>query len=112
MYATIPSAESSISLSRKETRRARDNWDYWFHRLNGRERTRAYLPQNVFNIDIIHIILNTGRFSDLNKAGMCIDRFSARDHVIHDNWIHFPQIDNNSNHIYVPVSIVYFIQKV
>lgn len=78
MFTPIPGVFSSSSLSRRDARKARDNWNYWFRRFDGRIIMRPHLSTGLmFNHDVVHRLLNTGRFDSLDEAGICLDLCQA-----------------------------------
>lgn len=43
-YIAIPGSFPSTDFSRRDTVRARNNWNHWFRFFNGRQLTQSYLP--------------------------------------------------------------------
>lgn len=82
LFVPVPGWFPSTRLSSQDTARARNNWNYWFHRLNGLERIRPYLPRHLFNNDPVHALLRTGRFCEPDEAGICVNRTAARHFVM------------------------------
>jgi hypothetical protein len=68
----------SSLLSRRDARKAKENWNFWFNRFGGRDimRSHSYLGL-IANHAAIHRILRTGYFNDPNEAGICLDRRMA-----------------------------------
>ena len=79
----LPGVFPSSSLSRRDARKAKENWNYWFYRFSGRDIMRSHLQQEIFNHDIIHQLLRTGRFNEPTEGGLCLDRRMAYTFVRH-----------------------------
>lgn len=74
----LPGVFPPSRLSRRDARKAKENWNFWFHRFEGRDIMRPHLYLGlIFNHDAIHRILGTGHFNDPNEAGICLDSSKA-----------------------------------
>lgn len=66
------------NLNRQDAQTAKRNWNFWFQRFEGKNIMRPHLFRGlIFNHDIIHQQLRTGRFERLNEAGVCLNKREA-----------------------------------
>lgn len=69
------------STERRTAQQAKKNWNFWFNKLGYRDIVKKYIAGEIFNNDVIHMMLRTGRFDDPNGAGVCCDKLYAKTYV-------------------------------
>lgn len=72
-----------LTLDERDAKTAQDNWDHWFHQLNGYmvmtlNKQETPLPTRA----VIHQQLQMGNFDDRRDTGVCVNELAAKCYVL------------------------------